>query len=253
MINRTIWTQPFSESHNPAWPCPACDHGTLRLLADSLKFKQSRQSRELQEEEYSEIEWITGRYSCLFQCRMSNCREIVTSAGRFHVTEFYAPDGTPELVEGFSPEFLAPALPMFRIPDATPDDVREEIQRAFQLFWTDKAASANRIRSALELLLTHKKVKRFKINKRNKREALSLHARIELFRQQEPDIADSLLAVKWLGNAGSHGTSAVTADDIFDGLDLLQHAFEELYDNRTRQLSAIRKQINKRKGPRTRP
>lgn len=253
MIDRNLWTKSFSKSHNPAWPCPTCGVGTLRLVSESLKFEISRASRELLEGRYWEIEWTTGRYSCLFQCRMTNCREIVASAGLWGLEEFYDGDGSPVQIEVFTPEFFSPAPPMFRIPAGTPDDVAGEIRRAFQLFWTDKAASANRIRSALELLLTERGVKRFVLDKaKKKRQALKLHNRIDLFQKQEPEIAESLLAVKWLGNAGSHGTAAVTADDIFDAIELLQHALEELYDQRTRRLTGIRKQINKQKGPRKR-
>jgi hypothetical protein len=252
MIDRTLWTKSFSKSHVPAWPCPACDVGTLRLVPESLRFEISRASREAMEGEYWEIEWTTGRYSCLFQCRMTNCVEIVSSAGRFGVEEFYDQDGSPVQIEGFTPEFFSPSPPLFRIPVETPDDVAEEIRRAFQLFWTDKSASANRIRSALELLVTERGVKRFTIDRtKGKRQALKLHNRIDLFRKQEPEIAESLLAVKWLGNAGSHGTE-VTADDIFDAMELLQHTLEELYGKRTRRLTGIRKQINQRKGPRKR-
>jgi hypothetical protein len=37
-------------------------------------------------------------------------------------------------------------------------------------------------------------------------EVLALHKRIVLFKNGNPELGDLLLAVKWLGNYGSHGS-----------------------------------------------
>jgi hypothetical protein len=136
---------------------------------------------------------------------------------------------------------------MIRIPRGTPDSIIQELNAAFKLYWIYTGASANRI----EILLTQQKIKRYTVNAKKRRIRLDLHARIRLYQPEQPEIAESLLAVKWLGNAGSH-SEGLTPEDLFDGLDLLEHVLEELYEQRTRKLHGLRKLINKRKGPRSR-
>lgn len=55
---------------------------------------------------------------------------------------------------------------------------------------------------------------------------------------------DHLMAVKWLGNAGSH-TSRPTDEDAFDGFELLEHILRERFN----PLGKLTKTINRRNGP----
>jgi uncharacterized protein DUF4145 len=55
-------------------------------------------------------------------------------------------------------------------------------------------------------------------NSNGKRRRLSTHERITEFRKSE-GAADSLEAVKWIGNQGSH-ESALSATDVLDGAEL---------------------------------
>lgn len=61
---------------------------------------------------------------------------------------------------------------------------------------------------------------------------MTVHGRIELFRKASPknrDVADALLAVKWIGNDGSHGAE-LTLLEVLDGADVLGLAVRSLYD-----------------------
>jgi len=58
-----------------------------------------------------------------------------------------------------------------------------------------------------------------------------------------------MLAIKWLGNAGSHAEGAVTLDDVMDAYDLIDHVLQELYTQKARKAKALAKLINKKKGP----
>jgi hypothetical protein len=69
-----------------------------------------------------------------------------------------------------------------------------------------------------------------------------------VFGKRQPKLADSLLAVKWIGNSGSH-PSGVTATDLFDAYDILEQALEELIGKRTSTLRRLVGTINRRKGP----
>ena len=61
-------------------------------------------------------------------------------------------------------------------------------------------------------------------------------------------LEDILYAIKWLGNAGSHSSSEITLDDVFDAYELMHHVLIELYQPKNR-LNKLAKAIRKRKGP----
>jgi hypothetical protein len=138
------------------------------------------------------------------------------------------------------------------IPEATPEPVVDELLESFQLYWCDPLACANRIRSAVEKLLTSQKIPQTNggSTKGSGRRFLSLHARIERFHAKQPGIADKLMALKWIGNAGSHA-AAITKDDTLDGYELLDWVLDALYAKRHRRASALSKEINRRRAPRS--
>jgi hypothetical protein len=61
-------------------------------------------------------------------------------------------------------------------------------------------------------------------------------------------VAELMLAVKWLGNAGSH-TGGVNAKGIFDGFDLLEQVHYMIYPPKIPDFTALAKRINVAKGP----
>ncbi len=60
---------------------------------------------------------------------------------------------------------------------------------------------------------------------------------------------DMLLAIKWLGNAGSHGHGKITIDDVMDSYELTEHILAEIFEPKIKKLKAIAKKINRKKGP----
>ena len=136
--------------------------------------------------------------------------------------------------------------------DPCPADIKDEVRAASSLYWSDVSASANRIRTAVEKILDHKKIKRSKKiqsgKNAGKNRRLSLHERIELFKQKDSDLAATMLAIKWLGNAGSH-TSDLNEKDLLDAFELLEHVIEELFVEKLKKIRSITKKINKKKGP----
>ena len=59
---------------------------------------------------------------------------------------------------------------------------------------------------------------------------LSLHSRIKLLPKKYHDIQDIFMAVKWLGNAGSH-SGTVSADDVLDAYELMQKLLAEVFND----------------------
>ena len=104
------------------------------------------------------------------------------------------------------------------------------------------------IRAAVERLLDHIKEPKTRLGQAGKRERLSLHTRIVGLARRDKDLSDSLLAVKWLGNAGSH-TDELTQDDIFDALDILDVILDDLFVRHRARVKKLVTTINKNKGP----
>lgn len=74
------------------------------------------------------------------------------------------------------------------------------------------------------------------------------------FRNKRPalgTLSDRLLAVKHLGNAGSH-PGDVLIDDMFDGFDILEQVLHDKSSNHASDLAKMVKQINAKKRPRKR-
>jgi hypothetical protein len=185
------------------------------------------------------------------------CGELVSVCGSTSVTMIFVesyegPYGgrTSEYVTLYLPKFFDPAPPLFTIPEECPTEVSTELKRSFSLYWSDVGSAANRLRSAAEALLNDRKVMKMRTTKKKKRIRLTLDERIEVFKLREPEAADHLLAIKWLGNAGSHKSLIEPSiEDIFDGYDLFEDVLEQLYVKRAEKLKRRAKGINKRKGP----
>ena len=77
------------------------------------------------------------------------------------------------------------------------------------------------------------------------------HHRIELLQAKGQvkyrDAADLLMAVKWIGNDGSHGDK-ISVSDVLDGVELMSEALDLLYETRTMDLRRKALLINKAKG-----
>jgi len=70
-----------------------------------------------------------------------------------------------------------------------------------------------------------------------------------LFGNQE--VKELLLAIKWIGNTGSHVGKLETID-ILETYQLLEFALKKLFGNEESKIKKITKEINKRKGIRKR-
>lgn len=140
-----------------------------------------------------------------------------------------------------------PSLPLTSLPDSCPSAIIERLSGASAILYRDPSSAGNRVRVAIEELLTIQKVRRFPPGKRKSKDRLTTHRRIEEFKKIKPDVAEILMAVKWIGNSGSH-ESGLKIRDVLDGVRLLTHAVELLYDKRHVELSRLAGKINRQKG-----
>ena len=78
---------------------------------------------------------------------------------------------------------------------------------------------------------------------------MSLHDRIKLLPKKYQDIQEIFLAVKWLGNAGSHSGTTVSSDDVLDAYELMEKLLTEVFDDKSNKIKELAREINKNKGP----
>ena len=57
------------------------------------------------------------------------------------------------------------------------------------------------------------------------------------------------MAVKWLGNAGSHSGTTVSAEDVLDAYELMEKLLAEVFNEESKKLKALAKKIIENKGP----
>lgn len=251
-IDRMLFQSDIQEKYCPQWPCPTCPSGALKIKEGSIQFSETFISRKESHSFDWEPEWTREIFVGMLVCQNEECREVCTVSGvtsnDFSVYEGRNGEPVQELTKTFHPRFFNPPIPIFRVSQKVPDKIRVTIFQSFSLYWVDHLACANRIRSVIEQILNNRKVKRYSVGKNGKRIPLALHHRIDLFEKKEEQIAKSLMAIKFIGNEGSHDGS-INKFDLLDAYDILCHCLEEIYDERTRAIQILRERIRRQRGP----
>ncbi|MEQ9217894.1 MAG: DUF4145 domain-containing protein [Cyclobacteriaceae bacterium] len=243
----------FSKNKIPDWICPSCESGLLKVVAEQFHFEETVLSASWHSHDDWDPEFIVYVFSGMLKC--TNCKDFVSFLGKGSVDHVHYYDNIQDEYfedynDVFIPLYFHPTLKLFKISSSCPEDIKNEIIESFKLFWSDLPSCANKVRTSLEMLMNHFKVKKTYLQG-GKRRNLSLHKRIEEFRNQNVEIADYLLAIKWIGNTGSH-TGKLEKIDILEAFELLEHSLNKLFDTTEDKLKKITKEINKRKGVRKR-
>lgn len=248
-VKRELWKESITKAYVPSWHCPACDGGYLRQKPGSLHFEETSESVKAREDEAWDPDWIEYRFSCLLMCNNERCKEpvVVAGQGRIEMVQTSA-EGDSAYVEFFYPEYMSPSPPLVPIPKEYPDAVVSELKKAFVAAWGDFPSAGNHIRSAVERLLDYLKEPKSKLGRSGKRERLPLHTRIVNIASRDKQLSESLLAVKWLGNVGSHSDD-LTREDIFDALDIVDVILDDLFVRHRARIKKLVTAINKNKGP----
>ena len=235
-MNRQHFAIPFSQSAMPTWRCPNCHDGVLAGVKSSLKLYETSDSKAARDNPDWDHDWESQRFFLQLQC--IKCSEPVLWVGDTQSVEEHDEEFGWVFSRALVPTYFEPAIPLIQVPKACPDEVHSEVLAAAALYWSAPASSGNRIRACVERLMDAQAVA----------SGTSLHARIQAFASKNKDISDALLAIKWIGNTGSH-SDELEASDVLDAFELLEYALEELYEGRTARLRALAGSINLHKGP----
>lgn len=246
-IDRSIWSRYVDENFSNSYPCPRCSKGRVRRGDNQIVLVEPHHSVREHGNNDWDPDWIQMSFTTMLNCDNSNCGEVVAVSGRAGVEQYnhhYECDGHLE-DSGYhtwlQPVSMFPAPPLFPIAKNLPPKVKDELKLAFQLFWTDRSASTSRLRTSLERVLDAQGVATSEPDKSGKLRRLTLFERIDRFEHmtKDADIAESMTAMRVVGNIGTHGDEVVEGD-YFDLLDVYEDALAEIYDQRTAKLKAKR-------------
>jgi hypothetical protein len=231
----------------------------MRAEKGAIKFPESFQSYSLrenaEEEDYDwEPDWMGGTFFGTLACDNKSCNEVVVIAGDWKVQERLGPRGRWH-GEYETRAFLRFATPPFLLIDSlpvkTPKVVGERIKEASAVLWVDPNAAGNRLRLAVEDLLTARGVTRFKFvrdkkTKKRTRQRMSTHERLIIFKDKWPDVAKVFMAVKWVGNQATHEAS-LTVEQAIRQAEFLERGLNLLYGTKDHDLDREVRAINKAK------
>lgn len=255
-LNRKHFSAGFL--HFPPWRCPSCGEGTLSRREAARNTIETGPSKKTHALDEWEPDWIVERFTDMLQCSNASCEDLVSVCGHTYnsLDFYYGPTGATEteLVTHFVPTGFDPAPMIIALPEKIPEEIAEILHAAFCLFWIDKEACANKLRIAVELLMDEVKIPAAKKGRDGRERPLSLDARLREFSSISQDAANLLLAVKWIGNAGSHASlSRLDGDDLLDVFEILEWVLEDTYTGTRKRLAAIAEAINAAKGKPERP
>jgi len=250
-MKRDLWTRHFREYYAPPWPCPACPKGTLAIVRKSLIFKETERSKRANDREDWCPEDTEYAFTAWLKCQQSNCGQEVAVVGSGGLEPEQDDQGGITWSSFFAPRYCLPMPNIIEIPRKCPNEVKRELQASFTLSLADTDVAAGRLRVALERLMDALGVQKRRKAKGGNLYDLSLHERIELLQKREPTAGSQLMALKWLGNVGSH-QGGVKRTDLLDAFEILEHSLAELIDRRTARMAALAKELTKKHRPRGR-
>lgn len=218
----------------PRLPCGECTTGELQIGTPT----EIDVSGPLRDHEGWEPDWMAGHFSVQGECTNRDCHSIALVSGKMKVDADVDERGHwhGEYDTFYELRYCDPALRLLAVPDGTPDDVKRAIESASKVIWMDPSSAANRLRAAIEYLLTALGVSARR----------TTHQRIERLVASRPDVASILEAVKWIGNDGSH-TAVLPLKDVLEGVALLERALTLVYDHSATELDQLAHEINTRR------
>lgn len=239
----------FDENNWPHIKCPFCKLG--QLAPDKITSVESVKSKAARAQPDWDPFWIHGIFSALLKC--TNCNSEVFAQGLMGVDiiDVDPYENGMKYSTCYKVKYFSEPLDIMSFPKGCSDEVKSRVNEVSNVLWINPDAATNRLRVAIDELLTALKIPRNQKNKKSQWEKLSTHARIQLLKKKNVDAASLLEAVKWIGNDGSHD-KGLSVSDVLDGIQLYNRALNLIYDRSDQVLIKKAAAINSRKGVKSR-
>ncbi len=223
-FDQRIWMQKFvSDKFDTSWKCGRCGIGALKLI-EPIKTK-------------------TAPFSTSVKCTNLHCQTIHRVIGKvaFMANDIETSENYHRIDDRrLYPSQFIPELIMFEMPLSLDEQIKRLLIKAFNHFWYDLDACANKIRQALELIVVGKGGTGSTLDKMIKSIKTNLGEKL----------AETLLALKWIGNDGSHVGRPFAREEILDAFGLLVDVLNQLYPDESEQerRQSLAQLINEKKG-----
>lgn len=238
----TQFSKYFVGDPTQKYTCPSCGRGLLVPDKSTLFDVEPAFSERAHQLEEWDPDWIERRFSYRSVCNNDDCKEVATVSGRGGVDQGYDYNGDSEFYDFRRIETFFPAPDLIAIPRDAPQAVETLLKKSFVLYWVDTSAAANAMRASLEALMDEMKVPTTQKTKKGKIVPLYLHSRIELWSKTHQEYANLCLALKEVGNLGSHG-EAVREKHFFGALEIYSHVLRQLFENDAAKMKELAKSI----------
>jgi hypothetical protein len=242
-MDRDLWLQSFDKNTLPAWPCPICDKGHAVPRRRCFNQGETVSSIRMRQSEDWEPEWIEYIFTSWGKCSNPSCEQLFAVSGTGGLAPSFTEEHGTEWSDFFNARNCIPMPHIIKLPSKCPAEVKEPLFDAFSMFWLSPEACAGRIRVSLECLMNHLGIPKTITTKKGKPADLTLHGRLDKFASIDPKNGPPLIALKWLGNAGSHESSSVSHSDLLDAFEIMEHALSEIIDDRSARVAALAKKL----------
>lgn len=202
-INHRFTVKVFENQFPKEYRCSRCSDGVLEFVSDEFHKHETLDSTKWRLDADWEPEWIEYLFTGTLRCQ--SCSEIYVVSGTGTVEEDWDEEEGRVHYDVFFPKFFMPAIHIFSLPKQTPVEVANIIEMSFSLAWSDYSAAGNKLRVALELIVSEL------VPDSNQ----SLGRKINEIPEEKSDIRDMLNAIKWLGNQGTHESKLKECDLAF--------------------------------------
>ncbi|HFF9780670.1 DUF4145 domain-containing protein [Serratia marcescens] len=223
----------FRKNDIPLWCCPSCFNDTLELVSGSFFSENTSQTALSLGEDWFEPEHYKMIFSCMLRCSRSSCKEHVAVSGKGWAREAFNEEMTEKWYEDvYQATYFYPPLPIIIPPEDCPEEICIELGNISALLPVSLNAGVNAMRSTLELLLDDLNIPRQLDREGKKSQILKLHERIDNYKSDLGEYHAVFMALKWLGNYGSHGDKSrkgIREKHIEDACEILDALINKIY------------------------
>ena len=240
-----VFKDPFDTPEEYAtvfsYKCPHCGIGNINITEASLRNKKISNCHQYPDDEIEEFEQEFV-FADNFKCH--NCGSYVAVSG----TITYCTNDELKIVgTKFIPIYFQPAPNVIEIPSEYLEDPNAKelvsiIKSSYPLYWCDKSACSNRIRTSLEELLVYLNIG----NKDGKTLGDKIKPLKQSQKQDEKDLYDLLEVMKDFTNKGSHTNNIKNDNDaVLDAYELLEHLLVKYNPQKAKKLQSAKYGLEK--------
>ncbi|EEM4686846.1 TPA: DUF4145 domain-containing protein [Salmonella enterica subsp. enterica serovar Chester] len=232
----------FFKNMQVEWPCPECGQKTLQIITESFVIHDTHDTNKHSSEDWFEPEMDRSIFSCMARCSRRQCGEVVACSGDSGWERQGWDDGTSDdgYYKWYHPKTFFPSLHPFELPAKCPEEIAEPLQASFSIFLMQPSAAANLIRISVERMLTAMGVAELKESGWR----IGLKKRLEKIPPLYKSFYEHLMAIKFLGDAGSHNYDKVKIKDIEDAFEIMDYVVNDLFSGRKESIEILTKRLS---------